>query len=247
MLNEKQILVNGLNPKYIFDSFIVGKSNYNAYYMSLYFAKSINENQILFISGASGLGKTHLLNAIGNYIVENTDKKVLYITSEEFIVDYFKSIKDNQYSFDYDEYFEYKYQNIDVLIVDNIQFLDGAIHTQQKFLKVFQSLCNNKKQIIISSSKKIENLNLDEILKYNLRVAIKVELEPSNYNFKLRTLKNLIKDTALYNVSENVVKFICSKVPNDFRNLQKTVNKLLAYTLINNVKFITKEDVANIL
>ena len=154
---------NNLIKKYTFENFIVGNSNKFATTAALSVAENPgNMYNPLFLYGNSGLGKTHLMHAIGNYIVENSNKKVLYITSEQFKDDFTKVYKkdDNGTNFNYVEFFKNKYRNIDVLIIDDIQFLGGATKTQEEFFHTFNNLYNNNKQIIISSDRSPNDLKL---------------------------------------------------------------------------------------
>jgi len=151
---------NNLNPKYTFESFIVGNTNKFAHAAALAVAE--NPGKIynpLFIYGNSGLGKTHLMHAIGNYITKNSNKKVLYVTSEQFVSDFIGINKKDESgtNFSYVDFFKQKYRNIDVLIIDDIQYLGGATETQKEFFHTFNSLYGDNKQIIISSDKSPNN------------------------------------------------------------------------------------------
>ena len=143
---------SNLNSKYTFDSFITGDSNKFAYMAAVSVAENPGKTyNPLFIYGASGLGKTHLMHAIGNYIIENSNKKVLYVTSEQFISDFLNINKKDESgtNFSYIDSFKNKYRGVDVLIIDDIQFLGGATQTQQEFFNTFNNLYDDNKQIII--------------------------------------------------------------------------------------------------
>ena len=145
---------SNLKNKYTFDNFIVGNSNKFAHAAALSVAENPgNMYNPLFIYGNSGLGKTHLMHAIGNYIIENSNKTVLYVTSDNFIQDFISMSKKDEHgsNFNYVDFFKNKYRNIDVLIIDDIQFLGGATQTQQEFFHTFNNLYNDSKQIIVSS------------------------------------------------------------------------------------------------
>jgi len=151
---SKNSLNSNLKENYNFDNFIVGNSNKFAHAAALSVAE--NPGKIynpLFLFGNSGLGKTHLMHAIGNYIVQNSDKKVLYVTSEQFREEFVKANRkdDKGTNFNYVDFFKDKYRNIDVLLIDDIQFLGGAPQSQQEFFHTFNNLYNDSKQIIISS------------------------------------------------------------------------------------------------
>ena len=145
---------SNLNPKYSFENFIVGNSNKFAQAAALSVAENPGKMyNPLFIYGNSGLGKTHLMHAIGNYIASNSNRRVLYVTSDQFRDDFVGINKKDEKgtNFSYIDFFKNKYRNIDVLIIDDIQFLGGATQTQQEFFHTFTNLYNDSKQIIISS------------------------------------------------------------------------------------------------
>ena len=150
-IKENENINNNLNKTYTFDNFIVGNSNKLATTAALSVAE--NPGKIynpLFIYGNSGLGKTHLMHAIGNYIVDNSNKTVLYVTSEQFQQEYIKATRKGEdgTNFNYINFFKNKYRSIDVLIIDDIQFLNGS-KTQEEFFNTFNNLYNDSKQIII--------------------------------------------------------------------------------------------------
>ena len=153
--------ISNFNSKYTFDTFVVGESNKLAYGTALAVAQNPGKlYNPYFIYAKSGLGKTHLMHAIGNYIVEHSDKKVLYITAEQFTNDYraiinAKSKYDNNVS--YLEAFRDKYRNVDVLMIDDIQFLENATKSQIEFTNTFNTLYDNEKQIIIASDTSIND------------------------------------------------------------------------------------------
>ena len=158
-LNEEW--VTNLNPKFTFESFVVGESNR----LAVVSAHAVAENpgsihNPLFLYGRSGIGKTHLMHAIGNYIVNHSNKKVLYVTSNEFVEDYtgIASIEKGISSMNYAKNFKDKYKNVDVLIIDDIQFLVGADKSQQEFFHTFNALYQTNKQIIISSDRSPDDL-----------------------------------------------------------------------------------------
>ena len=164
-INNADIFVDNfetnLNPNLNFNNFVVGNTNRLAYVSARAVAESPGKiHNPLFIYGKSGLGKTHLMHAIGNYIVENSDKKVLYVTCEDFMTDYtgIADLSKNSNSLEYANEFKNKYRNIDVLIIDDIQYLVGADKTQQEFFNTFNALHKAGKQIIISSDKSPDDL-----------------------------------------------------------------------------------------
>ena len=187
---------SNFNPKYTFDTFVVGEANKLAYGTALVVAQNPGKlYNPYFIYAKSGLGKTHLMHAIGNYIVNHSDKKVLYITAEQFINDYVsivntKNKNDNNVS--YLEAFREKYRNVDVLMIDDIQFLEKANKTQMEFTNTFNTLYNNEKQIIIASDRSINDYKLlEERLKTRFKGGLTDMLD--NYEKRLRQTKQLGK------------------------------------------------------
>ena len=157
--------VSNLNKNYTFESFVVGESNKFAQAAALAVAENPGTMyNPLFIYGNSGLGKTHLMHSIGNYIESKYNKKVLYVTSDDFMNDFTGlARKGNSGSnLDYAEFFKNKYRNVDVLLIDDIQFLGGAEKTQQEFFHTFNNLYNDSKQIIVSSDRSPEDLKVLE-------------------------------------------------------------------------------------
>ena len=159
--NVEEIWETNLNPKFTFESFVVGDSNR----LAVVSAHAVAENpgsihNPLFLYGKSGIGKTHLMHAIGNYIVNHSNKKVLYVTSNDFVEDYtgIAYLEKGINTINYAKNFKDKYKNADVLIIDDIQFLVGADKSQQEFFHTFNALYQSNKQIIISSARSPDDL-----------------------------------------------------------------------------------------
>ncbi len=225
---------SNLKPEYTFDTFIVGESNEEAHYAALKVAESpgLIYNP-LFIYGNSGLGKTHLMHAIGNYIVEHSDKKVLYVTSEQFISDFSGIARrepsgDDNYS--YAEFFKDKYRNIDVLIIDDIQFLAGTNKTQQEFFHTFEDLRNDKKQIIISSDRSPNDLKLlEDRLRTRFSWGITVDIFPPDLKLRINILRKKIEGARIdKDIPDEVLEYIASHMASDVRQLEGAINRLLA-------------------
>ena len=184
---------SNLNPKYTFDNFIVGNSNKFAQAAALSVAENPGKMyNPLFLYGNSGLGKTHLMHAIGNYIAENSNRRVLYVTSNDFINDFIKIQRKSQHdnNFDNMDFFKSKYRDIDVLIIDDIQYLGGANATQQEFFHTFNTLYSDSKQIIISSDKSPDDLKLlEDRLKTRFCWGLTVNIFPPDFNLKVEILK----------------------------------------------------------
>lgn len=229
---------SNLNPKYTFDTFIVGNSNKLAHAAAFAVAESpgLTYNP-LFIYGNSGLGKTHLMHSIGNYIQTTSNKKVLYVTSEQFISD-FSGIGRHEVSenepYNYVDYFKDKYRNIDVLIIDDIQFLAGATQTQQEFFHTFNTLYNDKKQIIISSDRSPNDLKLlEDRLRTRFCWGLTVDIYPPDLDLRTNILKKKIDGAKIdKDIPEDVLEYIASNMASDVRQLEGAINRLLAYSTI---------------
>lgn len=232
-----------LNPKFTFDSFIVGNSNRLAFVA----AKAVAEapgtiHNPLFIYGRSGLGKTHLMQAIGNYIKDHSNKKVLYTTSNEFMSE-FTGMATSNNNISYANEFKNKYRNVDVLIIDDIQFLVGAERTQQEFFHTFNALHQANKQIIISSDKSPDDLKkIEERLRSRFMWGLPVDIYPPDFNLRCEIIKAKIKNTSIENkLTEDVIEYIANSCVNDVRHIEGTINRLLAYTAMMVPETITLE------
>jgi len=235
---------SNLKKNYTFDSFIVGNSNKFAHAAAL----SVAENpgrmyNPLFIYGNSGLGKTHLMHAIGNHIANSTNKKVLYVTSEQFISDFLGINKRDEFgnNFDYVEYFKNKYRNVDVLLIDDIQFLGGATQTQQEFFHTFNTLYSDNKQIIISSDRSPDDLKLlEDRLRTRFCWGLTVDIFPPDFELRIAILKKKIVGGAVEkNIPEDVIEYIASNMGSDVRQLEGSITRLLAYSTMMSGSEIT--------
>lgn len=228
---------SNLNSNYLFDNFIVGNSNKFAQAAALSVAE--NPGKIynpLFIYGNSGLGKTHLMHAIGNYIVQNSQKKVLYVTSDQFRDDFVginRKDKDGT-NFNYVEFFKNKYRNIDVLIIDDIQFLGGATQTQQEFFHTFTNLYNDSKQIIVSSDRSPNDLKLlEERLRTRFCWGLTVNIGPPDFELRKEILrKKIVAGNFEEEIPEEVIEYIASNMGSDVRQLEGSITRLIAYSTI---------------
>ena len=234
---EKEVVNSNLRSNYTFDSFVVGSSNKFAHAAAL----SVAENpgsmyNPLFIYGNSGLGKTHLMQAIGNYIVKNSNNKVLYVTSEQFKDDYVNIIKkdDNGTNLSYIDYFKDKYRSIDVLIIDDIQFLAGSSKTQHEFFNTFNDLFNNSKQIIISSDRSPDDLKLlEDRLRTRFCWGLTVNIFPPDFELRKEILIKKIRGSDFEeDIPEEVIQYMASNIGTSVRQLEGAINRLLAYSTI---------------
>lgn len=228
---------NNLNSKYTFDNFIVGNSNKFAHAAALSVAENPgNMYNPLFLYGNSGLGKTHLMHAIGNYIISHSNKKVLYVTSEQFRQDFVKANRKDEKgtNFNYIDFFKDKYRNIDVLIIDDIQFLGGAAQSQQEFFHTFNNLYNDSKQIIISSDRSPDDLKLlEDRLRTRFCWGLTVNIFPPDFSLKTEILKKkILADNFEQDIPDDVIEYIASNIGPDVRQLEGSITRLLAYSAI---------------
>ena len=226
-----------LNPDYVFENFIVGESNRFAHATALAVAENPGKMyNPLFIYGNSGLGKTHLMQAIGNYIVKNTNKRVLYVTSDQFINDFLglnKKDKDGT-NFDYVDLFKDKYRNIDVLIIDDIQFLGNAPKTQNEFFHTFNTLYDDKKQIIISSDSSPDDLkHLEDRLRTRFNWGLKVNIFPPDNDLRREILRKKMANMDFSrHISDDAIDYIANMCPSDVRSLEGALTRVCAYSTI---------------
>ncbi len=232
-LNE--VAQSNLKPQYTFDNFVVGNSNKFAHAAALSVAENPGKMyNPLFLYGESGLGKTHLMHAIGNYIVKNSTKKVLYVTSEQFIQDFIKTNRkdDLETNFNYVEFFKNKYRNIDVLIIDDIQFLGGATKTQREFFHTFNNLYNDSKQIIISSDRSPNDLKvLEDRLRTRFTWGLEVNIFPPDFELRSEIVRKKIISEGLENeIPDDVIEYIASNTGTNVRQLEGAITRLVAYS-----------------
>ncbi|MBE6159491.1 MAG: chromosomal replication initiator protein DnaA [Lactobacillales bacterium] len=232
-----------LNSKYNFDNFIVGESNKFAHATAVAVAE--NPGQMynpLFIYGNSGLGKTHLMHAIGNYIVQNKNERVLYVTCEKFVEDFIGiTRKKNQNNFDNVEIFKKKYRDIDVLIIDDIQYLGNAYQTQQEFFNTFNDLYGNNKQIIISSDRSPEDLKLlEERLLTRFNWGLTINIFPPDFELRMNIIDKKIEANMLNNsFPKDVKEYIASNCTSDIRKLEGAITRVVAYATMMSGSDIT--------
>ena len=239
--NEEYNYSSSFNPNYTFDTFVVGEANKLAYGTALAVAKNPGKlYNPYFLYAKSGLGKTHLLHAIGNYIVTHSDKKVLYVTAEQFSKDYLaiinsKNKHDNNVR--YLDAFREKHRNIDVLMIDDIQYLERKTKSQIEFTNTFNELYGKEKQIIIASAISInEYKDLDESLETRFRWGLTESINVPEFELKKNIIKNKIKiyDFDL-DMSEDVLDYIANSFGNDIRSLEGAVTRVAAYKAILNI------------
>lgn len=232
-----------LNPNNTFETFVVGTTNRLAFTAALAVAEKPGKAyNPLFLYGSSGLGKTHLMQAIGNYIVKTSNKKVLYVTSERFKSD-FVGINKKEDNIDSVEIFKEKYRSIDVLIIDDIQFLANATQSQQEFFHTFNELHQEGKQIIISSDRSPDDLKLlEERLRTRFNWGLAVNIFPPDYELRMEILKKKLNGHELAKpLNDDVIEFIANNCASDVRKLEGALNRLFAYTAMFNKEKIDLE------
>ena len=220
------------NPRYTFDNFVVGGSNKYAHAAALAVAESPSEAyNPLFIYGGSGLGKTHLMNAIGIYLLENNENlNVLYVSSEMFTNEFIKALGENK-----TREFKNKYRNVDVLLIDDIQFLEGKDTMQEEFFHTFNSLYDLNKQIVISSDRAPNKLDkLEERLRSRFMWNLIADLQPADYETRVAILMkkaenaNIEMDDELY----EVICLIAEKIKDNIRELEGAFNRIVSFSTL---------------
>lgn len=235
---------SNLDPKYSFENFMIGTSNKFAATSAIAVAEQPGKMyNPLFIYGSSGLGKTHLMHSIGNYIVKNSNKKVLYITCDNFVSDFVEICRKNNNSNNLDavQQFKNKYRDIDVLIIDDIHNLVGATNAQQEFFNTFNELYRNEKQIIISSDRSPEDIKkLEERLKTRFNWGLQVNIVPPDFKLRMSILNKKIENNELKEiVPEDVKEYIASNCVGDVRKLEGAITRVFAYATMMNGSEIT--------
>ena len=218
-------LYGTLNPKYTFETFVIGSNNSLAHAAAV--AVSENPAEVynpLFIYGGVGLGKTHLMQSIAHHILETQkDKKVVYITSEEFTNELIQSIRNNT-----NDSFRQKYRNADVLLIDDIQFIINKKSTQEEFFFTFNALYESKKQIIISSDRPPKEMDiLDERLSSRFQMGLTVDISSPDYETRLSILTKRVEDNAI-KIDYNILQVIAEKVTSNVRILAAALDKVIA-------------------
>ncbi len=226
-----------LNPKYTFDTFVVGSGNRMAHAAALAVAESpaVMYNP-LFIYGASGLGKTHLMQSIVHFINENKPgMRVLYVSCEQFITEMIDSIRNNSGS-----EFRDKYRNIDVLLIDDIQFISNKKGTQEELFHTFNAIYEANKQIVISSDRPPREIEtLEDRLRSRFEWGLTVDISYPDYETRMAILRSK-EENENYNIDNEVIKYIANNIRSNIRELEGALTKIVAYSRLNN-KEITLE------
>ena len=222
-----------LNPKYTFDTFVVGSNNKFAQAAALAVAESPGDTyNPLFIYGGAGLGKTHLMHSIAHFIIDHDENsKVLYVTSEEFTNELIETIRNGNNSAM--TKFREKYRNIDVLLVDDIQFIIGKESTQEEFFHTFNSLHSAKKQIIISSDKPPKDMStLEERLKSRFEMGLTVDVSAPDYETRMAILLRKT-ETENYDIDNEILEYIANNIKSNIRELEGALTKIVAFSRVS--------------
>ena len=216
---------NNSNPKYTFDTFVIGNNNKFAHAAALAVAESpATEYNPLFIYGGVGLGKTHLMHSVAHYILEsNPDAKVMYVTSEKFTIELIQSIRNNTTM-----EFRDKYRNIDVLLIDDIQFISGKESTQEEFFHTFNALHEAKKQIILSSDRPPKEIKtLEERLRSRFEWGIIADIQSPDFETRMAILNKKIEADGIF-IEPHILEYIATNVKSNIRELEGSLSKLIA-------------------
>ena len=242
---------SGLNPKYTFDSFVVGNNNKFAQNAALAVAETPGEAyNPLYIYGGPGLGKTHLMHAIGNYILtENPDKKVLYVTSEEFLNEVIESLRSTNNATAMTK-FRNKYRAVDVLMIDDIQFIIGKESTQEEFFHTFNTLHSAGKQIILTSDRPPKEMKtLEDRIRSRFEWGLMADIGYPDYETRMAIIRNKV-DTEHINLSTEILQYIGENIKSNIREIEGALNKLSALARLENKEItidVAVEELQNII
>ena len=221
-------LVEGMRPKYTFDSFVIGSSNRFAHAAALAVAEApAQAYNPLFIYGGTGLGKTHLLQAIGQYVGEHSRQlSIRYITSETFMNDFINSLRDKRI-----EGFKQRYRTYDLLLIDDIQFLEHKERIQEEFFHTFNSLYEAGRQIVISSDRPPREIStLEERLRSRFEWGLITDIQPPDLETRIAILRKKVKTDGIHVPDPQVLTFIASRVSTNIRELEGALTRVVAFS-----------------
>ncbi|HGT0468723.1 TPA: chromosomal replication initiator protein DnaA [Clostridioides difficile] len=226
-----RVLYPNLNPKYTFDTFVIGNSNRFAHAACVAVAESpAKAYNPLFLYGEVGLGKTHLMHAIGHHIVsQKKDSKVVYVSSEKFTNELINSIKDDK-----NEEFRNKYRNVDVLLIDDIQFIAGKERTQEEFFHTFNTLHEANKQIIISSDRPPKDIpTLEDRLRSRFEMGLITDIQAPDFETRIAILRKKAQLERI-DVPNEVMSYIAKNIKSNIRELEGALTRVVAYSSLSN-------------
>ena len=232
-IKDSHLQYSRIDPNKRFENFLIGSSNKIAFEASLKVSENISHYNPLYIYGGVGLGKTHLLNSIGHEMSKN--KKVMFISAERFMYQFVKSIKSND-MVKFKEYF----RNTDVLLIDDIQFMNGKEAMQEEFFHTFNALLDKESQIIVSADRPPNKLSrIQERIKSRFSGGLVVEIQKPEYDLRRKIINYKINElTTLYsdklNITEEVLDFISNKITNNVRELVGAINRIVSFSRIYN-------------
>ena len=243
-----QMQSSNLNLKYKFENFVVGSNNKLAYVAAQTVAKNPDTKyNPLYIYGGPGLGKTHLMQAIGHYIIKNrTDLKVLFITAEEFVNDVVNALARGDEKTKKMNKFRKKYREVDVLLIDDIQFIAGKARTEEEVFNTFNTLHGAGKQIVVTSDRTPKEIpSLSERLVSRFEWGLMADIQVPDIETRMAILHNLARDTNI-EVPNNIIEFLAATYANNIRELEGAFNRVTAYASINEMP-LTIENVKKII
>lgn len=227
-----------LNEKFTFETFVVGSTNRFAQQASLAVADSPGKfYNPLYIYGGPGLGKTHLIHAIGNYILqEDPTKKVLYVTSEEFTNEVIDSMRNANVNAKSMSNFRDKYRMVDVLLIDDIQFIIGKESTQEEFFHTFNTLYQAGKQIVLTSDKSPKEMEtLEERIRTRFEMGLMADIGYPEYELRMAILRKKVDEDEV-EISDEILNYIATNIKSNVRELEGALNKLIAYKRLENAE-----------
>ncbi|MDD6328198.1 MAG: chromosomal replication initiator protein DnaA [Lachnospiraceae bacterium] len=226
---KEAISRSNLNPKYTFETFIVGDGNRHAHATCLAVADLPGQDNFnpLFLSGKAGLGKTHLMQSIAHYILQRNEKtNVLYVSSETFTTEIIDAIRNHTTN-----EFRDKYRKVDVLLIDDIQFIINKESTQTEFFNTFNELYNDNKQIILSSDRPPKELkSLDERIRSRFECGVPIDIHEPDYETRMAILRNKAEISHITGIPDEVFQYIAENVTKNIRDLEGALNKISIYS-----------------
>ncbi len=241
---EEDIWSSPLDPRFTFENFVVGPPNQLAYAAALSVAESktaVSESNPLFLYGSVGLGKTHLMHAIAWQIKKANPRKVIYMSAEKFMYQFVRALRSKDVIS-----FKERFRSVDVLMIDDIQFICGKDSTQEEFFHTFNALIDNNRQMVISCDRSPSDLdNIEERIKSRLGWGLVADVHSTTYELRIGILQSKVEQMNM-SVPQNVIEFLASKITSNVRELEGALNKVVAHsTLIG--REITLENTQDIL
>src|SRR5256714_13257146 len=227
-VHRREALIGGLNPKYTFDSFVIGSSNRFAHAAALAVAEApAQAYNPLFIYGGTGLGKTHLLQAVAQYVGEHSGElSVKYVTSETFMNDFINSLRDRRI-----EGFKQRYRTYDVLLIDDVQFFEGKERIQEEFFHTFNSLYEAGRQIVMSSDRPPRDIGtLHDRLRSRFEWGLITDIQPPDLETRIAILRKKVKNDQIEVRDPELLTFIASRVSTNIRELEGALTRVVAFS-----------------